>query len=544
MIQNTKCDCGHQNPVGTVLCEYCGKPLQEEELQSDMPLEMRYDGVARRSQKANPNLVDRIWNFFSSVKVAVYLILITLIATAQGSFFPQQADFVGVVDFDRYYEENYGWIGTLYHNLGLTNTFASWWFRLLLVMIGASLVVCSLDRVLPLYRALNKQSIRKHERFLLRQKIRLQAPLAGSLEQEAWLDSLEQALRKKHYRVHRGQGALLAEKYRFSRWGPYINHIGLIIFLIAVLMYSMTSWTVDYFEVREGQMKQIPKTNYYLENQRYEVEMYENSETVKEYLTKAAIYRCVDNCGDGAAEPLLEKLREHEIQINKPLKWDGLAIYNVDFEYSPIITAVTPELVRKSTGEVIGSFRLDLVEPKPDYVVGDYRLTVKGYYPDAIYRDGKLATQSNEANAPAFVFAIDGPNLSKDGEIYLYFVRPADKIKYRQDLINEAAGASFQLDVASMEDVEISQFKTYFNISYSQVMPFIWIGLGISMLGLILGFYWHHRRIWLRVDGRLITLGAHTNKNWYGLRKEVAEAMNRSGLPTDPKLLQNEVNEA
>lgn len=64
LISNTKCECGHQNPVGTVLCEACGKPLEEKESSSGENLEMRYDGVARRSQRVNPGVIDRVWNFF------------------------------------------------------------------------------------------------------------------------------------------------------------------------------------------------------------------------------------------------------------------------------------------------------------------------------------------------------------------------------------------------------------------------------------------------------------------------------------------------
>ncbi len=62
MIHNTKCECGHQNPVATLLCESCGKPLEDEG--GAEPLEMKYDGMARRSQRANPGLLDRVWNFF------------------------------------------------------------------------------------------------------------------------------------------------------------------------------------------------------------------------------------------------------------------------------------------------------------------------------------------------------------------------------------------------------------------------------------------------------------------------------------------------
>lgn len=43
-MENTKCECGHQNHVGTVLCESCGKPLEDDA--GSEPLEMRYDGVA------------------------------------------------------------------------------------------------------------------------------------------------------------------------------------------------------------------------------------------------------------------------------------------------------------------------------------------------------------------------------------------------------------------------------------------------------------------------------------------------------------------
>lgn len=68
LISNTKCECGHQNPVGTVLCEACGKPLDEKEWNSSENLEMRYDGVARRSQRVGPGVIDRVWNFFPQSK--------------------------------------------------------------------------------------------------------------------------------------------------------------------------------------------------------------------------------------------------------------------------------------------------------------------------------------------------------------------------------------------------------------------------------------------------------------------------------------------
>ncbi|MGI6474346.1 MAG: cytochrome c biogenesis protein ResB [Thermoactinomyces vulgaris] len=114
MIDNSKCECGHNNPVGTILCEYCGKPLDKTiKEKENIAEEMRYEGKARRSQMAQPSPFDRVWQFFSSVKVAIILIVVTLIAAGIGTIFPQEI-YVPSSDPKSYYEEHYGiWGKTL-----------------------------------------------------------------------------------------------------------------------------------------------------------------------------------------------------------------------------------------------------------------------------------------------------------------------------------------------------------------------------------------------------------------------------------------------
>ncbi len=553
MIHNTKCECGHQNPVGTVLCESCGKPQQDED--SAELLEMRYDGVARRSQKQQKNWIDQIWSFLSSVKVAVWLILITLIGASLGTIYPQQNVFVGNIDLAQYYETQYGTLGKIYYMLGLHDTYGSFWFQGLLVLIGASLVVCSLDRVLPLYRALKKQQIRKHLSFIKRQKVshETRLDLTDGETAEEWTEKFEQVLRKRYYRVHRDGTALLAEKYRFSRWGPYINHIGLIIFLLAVLLRSMTAWEVDYVPIQEGKIAQIPGTKYYLENQEFRVEYYEQDELTPEFReqgrtieksfeTDAVLYECVDNCDNPSMEPELNKLKEQTIFVNGPLTYQGLSVFEVHFEETPQLLHVQAQLRMKGPDEVIGTLDLDIANPQDVYTVGDYTLRVIGYYPEVSFKEGRFVTLSNDPNAPAFVFLIEGPELPEDGYVHVYMVRPVDQAQFQQDVLNETAGSPFELSVASMEDLVISDYTTYFNVKQERTMPFIWTGATISMIGLILGFYWHHRRIWLRIDNGVLTIGAHTNKNWFGIRQELTNALNKAGVEVDAKTIANEVN--
>lgn len=549
MFQNTKCECGHQNHVGTVLCETCGKPLNEDGKQN-APLEMRYDGVARRSQKANPSLIDRVWNFFSSVKIAVYLIIITLVTSMLGTIYPQASAFIRV-NASTYYAETYGLAGQIYYTLGLHRTYESWWFITLLVMIGTSLVVCSLDRVLPLYRALSKQQIRKHEQFLKRQKVVHTGEIAGDPAQ--WTSQFADQLRKQRYRVHVDGTALLAEKNRFSRWGPYINHIGLILFLLAVLARSIPGWNMDtYVTIPEGEIAPIDGTNYFIRNEKFTVDYYTDDELpdrlkgtmrAKLYETKATLFECDVDCYKPSGLPdeaKLSKVDEHSIQVNSPLSYKGLKAYQFDFSNVPLLQGVKPVIIDQATGESYGPFELSMKEPELFYEVGPYTLELREQYMDfALDANGEPTTLSRDPNAPAFLFIVKGPGLDSNGETFLYFPKEIDKQRFRQELINESILEKIDMRVGSMENVVIAEYTTMLNIRMDKAVKYIWYGAAISMIGLVMGFYWHHRRIWLRIDGNKLLLGAHTNKNWYGMRSDVAAALRKMGTEIDPKKLDN-----
>ncbi|WP_010095968.1 hypothetical protein [Ornithinibacillus scapharcae] len=67
-MKHIKCECGHVNPEGTVLCEACGKPIEANQHidgnDKKKLLNMRYEGSARRSTTYNKTIIDKVWNFF------------------------------------------------------------------------------------------------------------------------------------------------------------------------------------------------------------------------------------------------------------------------------------------------------------------------------------------------------------------------------------------------------------------------------------------------------------------------------------------------
>src|SRR5690625_382958 len=167
-MNKLKCECGHVNPEGTILCEACGKPVEgNQHIDGNVGkklLNMRYDGSARRSLTYNRSIVDKTWAFFSSVKVGIWLIVIALIASALGSIYPQEMYIPAEApsrDPAVFYEAQYGLLGKTYYLLGFHNLYSSWWYMLIIALIGVSLVICSLDRFIPLRRALKIQKAKR-----------------------------------------------------------------------------------------------------------------------------------------------------------------------------------------------------------------------------------------------------------------------------------------------------------------------------------------------------------------------------------------------
>jgi cytochrome c biogenesis protein len=172
-----------------------------------------------------------------------------------------------------FYKDEYGILGQLYYELGFHNLYGSWWYMILVASLGISLVIASLDRFVPLYRALKKQGVTRHESFMKRQRL-----FSATKTNDMNLETIKERLASRRYKVREENGNLLAEKGRFSRWGPYVNHCGLILFLLGAMLRFVPGMYVDeVLWVREGETAVIPGTEgqYYLENKEFIMEVYE-----------------------------------------------------------------------------------------------------------------------------------------------------------------------------------------------------------------------------------------------------------------------------
>ncbi|WP_059170997.1 cytochrome c biogenesis protein ResB [Bacillus sp. FJAT-27445] len=536
-MKDVKCECGHVNPHGTVLCEACGMALDQAAAEEKLH-DMRYEGSSRRSQTYNKTIVDKIWNFFSSVKVGVWLIIITLVASAIGTIFPQEMYIPPIMPAGEYYEDQYGWPGKIYYVLGFHNMYSSWWYLILIAMIGISLVICSLDRVIPLYRALSAQRVTRNDGFLKKQ--RLFGITEGASNEETFA-AVKKNLASKKYEVREENGNLLAEKGRFSRWGPYVNHVGLIIFLIGGILRFVPGMYIDnILWIREGETKAIPGTEneYYLKNNQFILEVYDKDKddevfresleragtVAKTYQSNVVLYKKSSESLPGE-KPMLDKVKDYEIRVNEPLKFEGFALYQVDYKLNELNT-MSFSLTEKDTGKSFGDIKIDLYEPEKIYDLGNgYKVRLLGYYPDFEFgEDGEPDTKSRIPNNPAFVFKMITPD-KPEGEVSFAAIRqtiePEGKNKYKMQFM--------AAETKNVSALTVRKDRT------------LWLfGLGgfIFMFGVVQGAYWNHRRIWVQRRNGDIWIAAHTNKNWHGLKREIGKVFDNTAIKIPEDQLQ------
>ncbi|UOQ42666.1 cytochrome c biogenesis protein ResB [Halobacillus salinarum] len=530
------CECGHKNKEGTVLCEACGKPLNQNEAadgtNGSSLLNMRYDGSARRSQTYNRTWIDKIWNFFSSVKVGVWLIVLTLIASAIGTIFPQEMYIPSNVDPAAHYEDQYGILGKIYYQLGFHKLFSSWWYMVLLAMIGISIIIASIDRFVPLYKTLKHQKPKRHEQFMKKQRI------FGQTEgTDIDIDLFKNQLKKQRFKIKEENGHIVAEKNRFARWGPYVNHIGLIIFLLgALLRFLPMMYTDDFIWVREGETAVVNGTDgkYYIKNKDFILDTYDEddqrfkealekngSPVPKNFQTNAVIYERTDPIVAGK-EPELKEIKEAQARVNHPIKFGGYALYQASYQQDEFKSLTLKVHDKGNEDKDYGQFTVDLSEPKAEYNLDSgFKVAIEQYYPEYKMDSGEPVSKSKYPRNPAFVFKVYPPGNNSDPEVSFVGIGAnidaTGENKYKLGLVN--------FDVRDVTGLTVRKDRT---------LPILALGGIIFMIGVMQGMYWNHRRIWLQPRKNGVWIAGHTNKNWFALRREITKVIDSTGI-TEPK---------
>jgi cytochrome c biogenesis protein len=273
--------------------------------------------------------------------------------------------------------------------------------------------------------------------------------------------------------------------------------------------------------VREGETAVVPETDgqFYLQNNKFILEHYDKNkdktfekaidmagDVVKNYQSNVVLYKRVGQNLPGE-KPELKKEQDYKVRVNLPLTFEGFSVFQASYRNE--LNTMSFSLTNKKTDKAISDLTIDLRDPKTRYDLGKgYVVEILNYFPDFEFAEnGEPATKSRVPNNPAFVFRMVSPEKPK-GETSFVAIKQT---------IEPFGDNQYKMAFKGIETKNVSGFI----VRKDSTLWAIILGGIIFMIGVIQGAYWNHRRIWIQNKNGQVWVAAHTNKNWYGLKREI-----------------------
>ncbi len=180
------------------------------------------------------------WRQLTSMRTALFLLLLLAIGAIPGSTFPQRS-----IDPARTTQwiADHSTAGPLLDRLGFFEVYASPWFAAIYLLLFVSLIGCVLPRTRILWHQLRSSPPRAPRR-LDRLAAHRTAEVQGHPEEVR--EVLRGALRGRRYRVHAHDGETLsAEKGYLRETGNLVFHVALIGVLVGVAWGHLLGWKGD-----------------------------------------------------------------------------------------------------------------------------------------------------------------------------------------------------------------------------------------------------------------------------------------------------------
>ncbi len=177
-----------------------------------------------------------LWQFFASVKLALFTLFILAATSIFGTFIEQKK----TPDF---YLEEYGEaLAELIQVLGLTNMYNSWWFIALLLLFSINLIVCSIERLPAVWRIVAAPLADMTPQQLEKQPCCFSAKSGATLDQVA--DRVEKILVAQGWRQPRttrsaGTISLAVQRGAWTRLAVYVVHASVLVVLAGALIGAL-----------------------------------------------------------------------------------------------------------------------------------------------------------------------------------------------------------------------------------------------------------------------------------------------------------------
>lgn len=491
------------------------------------------------------SVIDIVWDFFTSVKLAIVLFILIAGTSIIGTVIEQNAeDAKNLAVLAKLVGESAapGLLGAL-KAMGFVDMYHSWWFTAILVLFNVNLIICSLDRLPPIWKIVREKAKPLNDdqfkAFPIKKEFNIKA---GHDEAASRLDNALRGLGFKN--IERSQSGnttqLYAQKGAVGRLGVYITHLSIVIILagaVAGMWFGFNGFLMlpegvgspmafasrqltpamseefnviyDAFVKSNGDVRAtaselgvaesnlrtrmrilgIEPLGFIVKCEDFDVAYYEGTNAPKEFASQLSVYE--------NGKLTLNKM----IEVNDPLVYNGYTFYQSSYD-----------MVR-DTGRYVYRFKVTPIEGESKEIsvkLGE-GFKIPGTKTVLSVSDFSPALMRNEITGAAETFADSMINPA------VAVVVDDGKDKYKKWILRREPATWDMGGAGSVQllDVWGSQ-RTGLQVRKDPGVSIVYAGCIFMSVGLYMAFFISHKRIWVRIGpskgASQITVAASSHK--------------------------------
>ena len=442
--------------------------------------------------KRTKSTMDKVWDFFTSLKLAITVLIILAVASIFGTVIEQNQP------MEKYQHVYTDASVRIMDALNLFDMYHAWWFLLLLMLFTVNLSCCTIDRLPRVVKTVRNPKTTLDEGLEKSLGMVDRWKKKGSMD--AWADKYSEIMGKTIGKplVTRNSETihLYAETGVVSRFGVYVTHTSIVIIFIGAIVGNVFGYK-GYVNIPEGgTIRQVPTRggtkpvdlDFAVRCNKFSLTFYNDkfgnpTQQPKEYASDLSIF-------ENGREVLRKK-----IVVNDPLQYKGVWFYQSS--YGPTGTATAQVLAMDPAGGPPANLAL----------AAGQKVDLPGY--------GAITGMDYQPNyqgaGPALLVVLEKQG-QPSAEIWLPQGKP-DSDRKRNDRYFFSFGGLSQ------------GFFTGLQVAKDPGVNIVWVGCTLMVIGIMIAFFMSHQRLWVRLtpsaDGRVdIVVAGSASRNRLAFEKK------------------------